>query len=102
MKRVSLKTEAAKGVAEYKPKKTFYPKNTVDSEPEVPYRDELLTRIKVHKALSAKKHMAEYVSFNNNLDNPSWFWNLEALDKADVQRLRTLAVILENEAELRK
>lgn len=102
MKRVSLKTEALKGDVEYKPKKTFYPKNTVNAEPEIPYREQLLTRIKVHKALSAKKHMAEYVAFNNNLDKPSWFWDIEALDKADIQRLRTLAVILENEAELRK
>ena len=101
----SIKTEAAKGVKEYKPSKTIAVTEKLTSDAaanwENIYRDNLIERIKVFKAISAKSFFNDlyaelihtYMDENNKLIT---VWNLEKLKEEPVFTLRDLAVLLEN------
>lgn len=99
-----IKTDAAKGAAEYKPKKTInFAENISTKAPsdwEQTYREELVQRIKVFKPVSVKSFFngiyTEFIKFNADLEKPEWFWNDETIDGAGVWTLRDIAVQLEN------
>jgi len=98
-----IKTEAAKGAAEYRPKKTFFPPKLTEEQDkawEAKYKEDLIARIKVFKPISAKKFFdglfEEFVKFNANLEKPEWLWNDETINDANAWTLRDLAVLLEN------
>lgn len=94
-----IKTEAQLGPKEYKPRKTYAPpkvdKETTDNW-EANYLKLLVERIKMFKPVQGKAIMPQFVTFNNNLDKPEWFWNDTAFRESGIWTVRDLAVLLEN------
>lgn len=96
-----IKTEAVKGVAEYAPVVTI--NTTVDDYNrswEVDFRYFLTKSISACKAVNLKSAFPEVVSFNNNLDDPRWLWNEEALSTLHIWRLNDIYTILSNRSSL--
>jgi hypothetical protein len=103
-----IKTEAAKGVREYKPTKSIAMDTKRISEEQkrqmdLEYRAYLLERLRVFKAVSIKsigQGLGEMlVTFNNNLDKPEWFLNEEAAAVFPIWSLRDVVVLLENKKD---